>query len=215
VNPDQTIGNLLEPYRKNYGILMSPGDAATVTERDNAMPVPSSSRPAYQKAQLDFNIALSADYGYNTQYYCVMNYCPSIGMIFFPQGTAQSAVNAPADSIFIANSIWDRVNGTPYGGGNWGADPPCRRTTAGVDTFPGLAAGCSGRWWWGGWNPGSPLAWNVFGGYWPWHGVTANVGWADGHATPRRISQLTAGCDVRNGWTGFIFDMNRYLWDLN
>jgi len=54
----------------------------------------------------------------------------------------------------------------------------------------------------------------VFGCALPDHVESANVGCADGHATPKRISQLTAGCNVLPSWTGTIFDINKYVWDL-
>lgn len=213
VNPDQAVGNLLQPYRKSYPMLTSPGSPVGDADRDLDLIDPAS--VAYTQAQYEFNRAIKADYGYNTQYFSVMNYCPSIGFTFLASGTEQSRVNSPADTILFVNSVWDRTSsGAPRAGGNWGIDPPCRRLTDGTDTLPPVASGCSGRWWWGGWRPDLPLAWNVFGGAWPYHGEIANVGWADGHATPKRISQLTAGCNVLPSWTGRIFDINKYVWDL-
>ncbi|MCZ7579377.1 MAG: hypothetical protein M5U21_00925 [Fimbriimonadaceae bacterium] len=185
-------------------MLASPGSPVGDADRDLDLINPAS--VAYTQAQYEFNRAIKADYGYNTQYFSVMNYCPSIGMIFMASGTEQSRVNSPADTILFVNSVWDRTSsGAPRGGGNWGIDPPCRRLTDGTDTLPPVASGCSGRWWWGGWRPDLPLAWNVFGGAWPYHGEIANVGWADGHATPKRISQLTAGCNVLPSWTAIFY----------
>ena len=215
LNPDKTIGNLLQPYMKNYDILNSPGSHIENTERDLTSPIPSIDRPTYRRAQLEFNLGLKADYGLNAQYYAVMNHCPALDMFFFSVGTMGSEVQNTAGSIYLVNSIWDRnALGTVTGGGNWGLDPPCRRLLNGRDTFPQLQPGCSLRFWWGGWNPGNPLAWNVFGGSWPYHSEVANVGWTDSHATPKRIPALTVGCDVQNGWSGRIFDEDAYLWDL-
>lgn len=213
VNPDQCIGNLLQPYMKNYDILASPADPEKEGARDRTSPVPSTTKPAYQRKQLEFNLALKSDYGYNTQMFSPMGaYCPEA---FKALGTKMSLCEQPASTIFCVNSIWDRTtNGAPLGGGNWGLDPPCRLYTDGTDSLPPVP-GCSGRWWWGGWRPGSPLAWNVYGGAWPWHRqVYAIVLWGDSSAKARRISSLTAGCDVQNGWTGRIFDQSVYVWDL-
>jgi len=213
--PDQTVGNICQPYMKSLKILSSPGSSTGDQERDDTSPVPSSTRPAYQQEQLKFNLGLKADYGQNTQYYSVMNYCPNIGLIFMAVGTSQNEVNAPAESIYIVNSVWDRTStGAPSGGGNWGLDPPCRYATGSIDTFPRLAGGCTGRWWWGGWNPGAPLAWNVWGGVWPYHSQIANTGFSDSHAKAMRVPMLAAGCNVQTAWSGFIFDRAAYLWDL-
>lgn len=165
--PDNVIGLLLQPYIKNVDILASPGDPANYSQRvnDPSLPAPN---PTTQ-AQRDFNFALKSDYGYNTQYFCVMaaNCTPAAPGNFRPHGSAESAVEKPAETILAINSIWDRVGGRPVGGGNWGLDPPCRQDTNGADSFPPLPGGCTARWWWGGWNPGAPTAWNVFGGAWP------------------------------------------------
>lgn len=212
-NPDKALGNLMQPYMKNFDILRSPASPSGVTERDTSSPVPSTSVPAYRQAQFEFNMALKADYGQNTQYYSVMNYCGAVP--FKAAGTPQTMVQVPASSIYAINSIWDRTaSGGVFGGGNWGLDPPCRRLVGGADTFPPLQPGCIGRWWWGGWNPANPLAWNVFGGAWPYHSEVANVAFADSHARSMRMTAVTAGCDVRNGWTGYIFDRDAYIWDL-
>jgi prepilin-type N-terminal cleavage/methylation domain-containing protein/prepilin-type processing-associated H-X9-DG protein len=215
--PDQAIGNLLQPYMKNYQILASPGDPATEQQRMRDLTDPNS--VPYGIAQKELNLAIKADYGLNAQYFGRMGaFCGTQAPSGFrAQSTPQSMVQKVAESIYIVNSLWDRSSsGAPVGGGNWGIDPPCRITLAGLDTFPPIQAPCTSFFWWGGWRPGTPLAWNVFGGAWPWHGdIVANVGWADGHATSKRISALTVGCDVQNGWTGRIFDMDRYLWDLN
>lgn len=221
-NPgDQAIGNLLQPHMKNTNILASPGDSASERDRDVVgTPVPSSTKPAgpRRQAQLDFNLALKSDYGYNTQYLCAMgaNCTPAALDNFNPIPTNEASIGNVAQTIFTVNSIWDRTaSGAPTGGGNWGLDAPCRYRADSTDTFPPVSSkGCTARWWWGGWQPGSPLAWNVFGGAWPWHGDQAVVGWADGHAKSMRIAATTVGCDVRNSMTGRIFDLSKYLWDL-
>lgn len=213
--PDQAIGNLVQPYMKNYQLLASPGSGAGELERMRDLTDPNT--VPYKQAQKELNLAIKADYGLNAQYFSKMgaNCGTAAPSGFRAQSTVQSQVGKPANSIYFVNSVWDRSGGAPVGGGNWGIDPPCRRTTSGRDTFPPLRPPCTGFFWWLGWRPSTPLAWNVFGGAWPYHnGTIANVGWADGHATPKRIPALTVGCDVRDGWTGTIFDIDQYLWDL-
>jgi prepilin-type N-terminal cleavage/methylation domain-containing protein/prepilin-type processing-associated H-X9-DG protein len=215
---DANPGTILKPYMKNFDILKCPTDPAGTVERDTTSPYPSTSAPntpAARAKQLEYNLGLKADYGYNTQYFSRMGYlCPE----YFKAITINmSQVQNPSNTIFVINSVWDRTaGGTPLGGGNWAMDMPCRNYAAsqgGGDSLPPLN-GCLGYWWFGGWNPSNANAWNVFGGAWPWHSGLANVGWADAHAGAKQMSQVTAGCDVQNSWAGFIFDKEKYLWDL-
>ncbi len=217
-NADETNFNLLQPYMKNLQILSSPGDSAGVSQRDTVgTPVPSASVAAnYRAAQLNYNLGLKANYGYNTQYFSVMGFDPTLPTQFKASGTNHSLVGNPAETIYMINSVWDRSSGgTPIGGGNWALDMPCRRYSDLTDSLPALPGGATGRWWFGGWNPASPNAWNVFGGAWAWHSGIANINFADGHAKGMRMSQTTQGCDVQNAWAGLIFDKEKYLWDLN
>jgi len=219
VNPpsDANPGVLLKPYMKNFDILKCPTDPADNTARMLDLPDPNAQPTAARKqAQFELNLGFKANYGQNTEYFSAMgNQCPEAFKTFTISSTS---VGKPAETIYDVNSIWDRTSGGgPRGGGNWGLDMPCRLYAAsqgGGDSLPPVP-GCSYRWWWGGWNPANPLAWNVFGGVWPWHfGDIANVGWEDGHAKSMKVSALTAGCDVQNGWGGYIFDKEKYLWDL-
>jgi prepilin-type N-terminal cleavage/methylation domain-containing protein/prepilin-type processing-associated H-X9-DG protein len=195
---------LIQPYTKNLQILADPGDYATTTERQTfEMPYPPST-----PGQRDLNYAYKSDFGINCQYYGPLAASPDMGI-----AVPQAAVQATANSIYAVDSVWNRVGGRPTGGGNYALDPPCRRLLDGTDTFPSVAP-AAGRYWFGGWNPGSPNEWNVFGGAWPWHNDTTVVGFADGHVKAMKIGALTAGCDVRNGWAGRITDRQAYLWDL-
>jgi hypothetical protein len=29
-----------------------------------------------------------------------------------------------------------------------------------------------------------------------------------------RVPEISAGCNVLNGWGGYIFDRDKYIWDL-
>ncbi len=209
--PDDVIGTLMQPYMKNFDVLASPGDPAGFTERMSDLDNPNTVPAALRQATINLNLGIKSDYAYNTDYFSPMLSGGPTG--FRTSGVSMSRVARSANTIFAVNSVWDRSgSGTPKGGGNWGMDAPCRYYTDGSDSFPTAPA-----WWWGAWNPLSPLAWNVFGGAWPWHtnGQVANIVWADGHAGGKRMSQVTAGCDVRAGWGGRIFDRDAYVWHLN
>lgn len=204
------------PYAKSKDIWADPMDFEGERARDvDGTPVPSSSVPAaYRNQQLLYNLGLKSDFGVNTQYYSVWGYlCPEF---FKPIPTNGSQVQDSAGSIYATSSIWDRTAaGVPHGGGNWALDPPCIYDPGNIDTRP-PRSGCLGYWWFGGWNPSSPNAWNVYGGVWPWHtsNVNAIVSFADGHVKVMRIPALAVGCDVRNGFQGYILDPTKYLWDL-
>jgi prepilin-type N-terminal cleavage/methylation domain-containing protein/prepilin-type processing-associated H-X9-DG protein len=213
-NPDAVNGVLIYPYMKNKDIFADPMDPESVGGRDQSSPIPSTARPAYTQAQLLFNLALKADWGVNTQYFNPWGYlCPEF---FHPFASLESMVGQPANTIYAISSVWDRTaTGTPHGGGNWALDPPCIYDQTLRDTRPFVSA-CPGYWWFGGWNPRTPNAWNVYGGVWPWHSGTtvAIVSWADGHVTARRVTQVAEGCDVRNGFSGRITDLSKYQWDF-
>jgi len=214
---DAAPGTILKPYMKNFDILRCPTDPADNNARMVDLPDPNSMPDqATHQAQYELNLSFKADYGLNVQYFSKMGYNCG-GLVFKAVTIPVTSIAKPAETIYIINSIWDRsAGGSPRGGGNWALDMPCRFYAAsqgGGDSSP-VPAGCQGYWWFGGWNPNNPLAWNVFGGVWPWHFQdTINIGWVDGHAKSMKISQVTAGCDVQPGWQGLIFDKEKYLWD--
>jgi len=203
------IENATEPYIKNYQLFDCPSDPARDTERANTeLPAPKTQQ------QYEFNLAVKNDFGYNWQYLCPIVITAANPYLNVP--TADAQIGAPAQMVLGVDCLWARhADGTPYGGGNGAVDPPCRNYADGTDSFPVQANYPSGYYWYGAWNPGSPLAWNVFGGVWPWHTDMVNVGFVDGHAKSMRVSQLAVGCDVKNAWGGVIFDKNAYLWGLH
>jgi prepilin-type N-terminal cleavage/methylation domain-containing protein/prepilin-type processing-associated H-X9-DG protein len=206
--PNQALSNMLQPYIKSYQVLVCPSDPADDNDRAT-MEVEPPSTPA----QREFNLALKADFGYNYQYLCPATVTDTLPFLALPIGSAR--VNAPSETILGLDSIWNRDSGgSPYGGGNLFVDPPCRLYADGTDSFPGQGA-YPWFFWMGGWTPSQPLAWNVFGGAWPWHGERVNVAFMDGHVKSMHFKQLAAGCDVQDAWGGAITDPSAYLWDLN
>lgn len=211
--PDMERDNLLYPYMKNYQILDCPSDPANDQARATQDGV---TAPTTQQ-QWNFNLAVKDDFGYNWQYLS-----PIIGDTgCAEQGGAQECdkpvkvaqIAAPAHMILGVDCLWDR-NGTTgavvVAGGNDAVDPPCHIEADGSDSFP--YHGNMYYYWYGAWNPTTPLAWNVFGGVWPWHGDIVNTAFVDGHCKPYRVSQLAAGCNVKDSWGGVIYDDSQYLW---
>jgi len=206
--PNRGLGNLLQPYIKSYQILECPSDIADVNDRAaTELPAPDTN------AQREFNLAMKSDFGFNYQYLCPLTMSDTDPFIALP--TALAGIGKPSETILGVDSLWNRsASGSPYGGGNIFVDPPCRVYADGSDSFPGQGA-YPWFFWYGGWAPSQPLAANVFGGVWPWHGDRVTVAFADGHVKSYHIKQLAAGCDVQDGWGGAISDRDAYLWDLN
>src|SRR5262249_30545210 len=147
---DDVFGTLVQPYVKNEPILACPGDPASKTERETAageIPFPPTTEP-----QRRFNYACTSDFGLNVQYYSPLGAnCHGNKTVAISQAQNQK----PAGSIYALDSVWSRTaTGTPYGGGNYALDPPCRYLTDGTSTFPSVSP-CTGRYWFGGWNPGA------------------------------------------------------------
>lgn len=224
--PNQSWPMLVQPYTKNWQTFRCPSDP-NATDAGLSFR-PSDERPVANDNERIFAWATRANRGYNSQYLSPAVIFPGTGDAIV--GTQMARVQASGSTILFLDSIWDRLGGAPKGGGNWALDPPCRYTRVNnvtVDTFP-LPAGISGFYWFGGWNPFSPQAWNVFGGVWPFHmggnkgndtfrrrnESNATVAFLDGHVKAMRIDQIANGCNVSNGWGGVIYDRDLYLWDL-
>ncbi len=205
VHPETVTQVLIQPYVKNDRILACPGDGATEGDRLGqfaALGAPSTP----ENRQLWW--AATSNLGVNIQYFGPLASRPDRGI-----GIVAAQVQKPAESIYAVDSVFDRTaSGQPVGGGNHAVDPPCRFYADRTDSWPSV--GGTPRYTLGGWNPSRPNAWNVFGGAWPRHHELANVVFADGHVRAMRITQLTAGCDVRDRFTGVIWNRNAYLWDL-
>jgi type II secretion system protein G len=203
-------GQNVQPYTKNWDVFSDPGDKNQTlvnfqTDQNTGTKCPAATLRLCE----EFWRATLTDFGVNGQY--IM---PTLANPDRSYGIKDSRNQAPAKCILALDSVWwrDPVSGDPRGGGNWDLDPPSR-TFNGIDTFP--YAGNS-PYWFGGWMPSQPKAWNVYGGVWPYHlgGEQAIVIFTDTHVKTMKIPQIAAGCDVRDAWGGQILDRDAYLWDL-
>ncbi|HTQ11119.1 MAG TPA: prepilin-type N-terminal cleavage/methylation domain-containing protein [Fimbriimonadaceae bacterium] len=220
--PDANSQYLLKPYIKNEGVLFDPMDPAGVRDHEcpgqaagcDGLEDPNLVPANLWQAQHDFNLGMTADWGINYDFINPV-YLDGGGNLVIT-AISQTAVGHPANTILAISSIWDRrADGTPFGGGNYGVDAPCVFDVNNKDQRPGWNSSYIGWYWFGAWNPQSPLAWNVFGGVWPWHGTRTIVAFVDGHVHVQDITQVAVGCDVKAGWAGHILDMNRYEWTDN
>lgn len=204
---------LVYPYTKNTQLWADPNDPASERHRETTDLIdPNTVGAAYRMEQKIFNLGLKNDYGVN-------------GQFIHPQGwdgantthvpTSQTSIGNVAKTIYSISSIWNRsASGAPTGGGNYEVDAPCIYDGSFNDIRPGMG-GFPSYWWFGGWNPSSPNAWNVYGGVWPWHGKQVVIVYADSHTKTRNITAVADGCNVVDGHGGTVYDMEKYEWDAN
>lgn len=214
---DSTYLDEAYPYIKNRQIFQDPMDPAPVGQREYPGPGqgltdPSTLTGTLQQEVSLFNWSMTADWGVNYEYMgpTIIN---SSGQVV-PTAISSTSVVRPGDTYLALSSLWNRTAaGTPFGGGNAGVDPPCVFDSSGNDTRP-FVAGSLGYYWYGGWNPSTPLAWNVFGGVWPWYnsGKTVVISYNDGHVKTLDITRVANGCNVLDGWGGEITDETQYNW---
>ncbi len=153
---------------KNLPITYDPMDPASPDQRATVEVIDPASVPAsYRDAQRTFNILYKADWGLNWNYLDQLSVAAGTGALV-NNVVSMTSLPKPVAMILAVSSIWNRdASGAPYGGGNDAVDSPCIRDVAGNYLEPG-APYLGGYYWYGGWNPSSPLSWNVFGGTWPW-----------------------------------------------
>ncbi len=217
---DRLLMQIISPYMKSRALWNSPGDPESDRQRDVTAFSPSSTAPVTNRPeQYDYNLALKSDYAQNQQYFSIQGaQCSNPTAELRSGSTRMMRVQEPSRTIYAITSVWSRdfISGKPFGGGAWVVDPPCKYLPGGIDTWPEIPLGCTGYWWWGGWNPSTPTAFNVFGGAWAWHNNTnAIVAFADSSVKSMRMSQTTKGCNVQNQSSGLIFDASQYMWDLD
>ncbi|HWD37724.1 MAG TPA: prepilin-type N-terminal cleavage/methylation domain-containing protein [Fimbriimonas sp.] len=205
---DSNVHVNIRPYYKSEDILMDPLDPASKSVRnypDSSLPAPTT------EAQREYNFGFTADWGVNMQFIGPIN-VDSSGVIH-PTAITTTTMARPANTILAISGVWGRdASGATYGGGNYAVDAPCWHDQNGADMRPGYEG--ANYWWFGGWVPSQPLAWNVFGGVWPWHnsGTQVIVAWGDGHTKAIQMNQVAAGCDVKDSSAGFVTDPDKFLW---
>src|SRR5206468_359860 len=132
------------------------------------------------------------DLGYNYMYLS-----PMIGPTARFTGQGLASLNKPANTLMLADSIWDRApSGAPKGGGNWFIEAPSWWYS-------------NTEWWFGGWQIDDNTSWLQYGGTWPRHTNAMNVAFTDGHVKIQRIGNLLAGVNPR---THVVFDRDAYMW---
>ncbi len=210
---DRTWVQLLLPYVRDFRTFVCPSDNGHRTDRDSTFDqdlVPGDSYSAY------YTMSQHVDYGYNFQY---------LSPIYLRAGKADiqpkstTSARTPSSTVLFVDSVHDRDSaGNPIDGGNWLVVPPCRYYREDVrrpviDTF-NVDRGSSIYTPSTGWELKEQNSSAVYGGAWPWHRGRMNVAMLDGSVRFMNPVQISAGCDLRPEWQGWIKDLNVYLWNL-
>jgi prepilin-type N-terminal cleavage/methylation domain-containing protein len=214
---DRSWGNLVFPYIKADELSKTPNSPFSVQSRKYNPNFPSpNSVGAMKRDQELYNLGWLTDYGYNYIAFTGFGTGPASqgGISFSPISMTTPA--SPAGTILLITGDFNRDGGGGVqDGGQLPIDEPCLYDSS----FNGLWAG-NLAYYYGGWQPSSPNAWNVFGGAWPYYGgkgtstgARMSVGFADGHAKTMTVPQVADGCNVKDGSVGTAYDLNRYLWD--
>ena len=213
-NPDSIPQLMMYPYTKNERIEIDPMSSASDRDRIYTEQTINPDNVPYKEAQRAFNWAYKSDWGINWQFITPLWVNGSSLVI---TSISQTQVAQPSKMLLAIDSVWNTTaSGAPYGGGNVALDPPCVKDPVKGDTRPGYSPSY-GYYWYGGWNPNSPKAWNAFGGAYPYHnsGRTCVISYVDGHAAAKAITSIADGCDVKPGWGGYITDASKYIWTSN
>lgn len=215
---DLDLGNMTLPYIKTQNLFVTPNSPFSVAQRevDPNFPNPNTKVGASVQLQQIYNLGWLTDYGYDYQIFCGLFVDSSGNTVFNVQ--PMTSIPRPADTISNVTGIFGRsAGGGLQDGGQLAIDPPCfyyQDPTSGAyeSTWVSDPTG-NGNYYYGGWNPSTPLAWNVYGGVWPYYnGPRATVGFVDGHAKSWSIPQISEGCNVLDGDSGLVTDLSKYHW---
>jgi hypothetical protein len=180
---------------------------------------------AGSRSNIGYNFAFFSPWIYQTQ---------AAGLYIGSASTNASQVTQPAHTLMYGTSIWSRsAGGAPSGGGNWVVQTPCWNSSGGKLMQPMAnytsETGSGKLFSYGsGWDP-NPLAWDVYGGLWPFYAQTSStaatsaqngqvvIGWADGHTKALPISQVAAGCSAygTGALLGNVTNASQFIWATN
>ena len=179
---------------------------------------------------MQYAAAVRSNIGYNFEFFSPWVYNSKTGYIG-SQSTNASQVTQPAHTLMFGDaSIWNRVGGTPTGGGNWVVQTPCFLSSGGqyLEPMNGLAAAGLRQSYPTGWDA-SPTSALIYGFLWPYYNLTSStaapqaqngmvvIGFADSHAKAMPMSQITNGCDVYGSsvQAGEVTNTSAFIWATN
>ncbi len=208
---DRTWVQSLLPYTSNFELFFCPVDKTRPprpTIFDPDLGLGNTTARYYEQSQ-------RTNLGYNFAYLAPV-YRQGSNWKISPR--TSSEVENPSGTLLFGDSAWEVNNRIASGGGNYLVIPPCRyqrSSTRIIDTFvPGENSNVqlfeNGL----GWQVPSEMWKGESGGLYPWFKNTITITFLDGHVKQVPLTEITAGCDVKSNWQGFIVDDTRYIWDL-
>lgn len=207
---DRTWVQAMLPYVRNFDLFLCPADS---TRKQNASIFDPDLSPADPSARY-YEASKRANLGYNYTYLS-----PVVKeRLWTPYPRTTSQVESTSSTLMFGDSAWEIHDGKPVGGGNYLIIPPCRYYIENgqvTDSFelrgrPNGQVYTSGLAW-----SSSPERWSTdAGGLYPWFKKTITLVFVDGHVERKPVAAVTAGCDVKSDWSGYIYDPTTYLWDL-
>jgi hypothetical protein len=232
--PDQVPFEVMYPYIKNWGITVDPMDEVqSLTQREIDDFASQPGAPTLQNAtpaQIAYALGVRSNIAYNYEFFSPWVHVSegSPGTYIGSYSTPESQVTQPAHTLEWGDaSIWNRVGGTPTGGGNWVIQTPCFLSSGGqyMQPMAGLQAAGELFFYGTGWDS-SPTSWLIYGGLWPWYNNTSTteapqaqngmviIGFADSHTKAMPISQVTAGCDAYGSTVtaGQVTNPSAFIW---
>jgi len=208
---DRTWVQALLPYASKFEIFFCPVDKTrpprpTIFDPDLSLGDPTA---RFYEQSLRTNL------GYN---YAYLSPIYRQGQNWRMSPRTSSVVDNPSNTLLFGDSAWEVKDGRASGGGNYLIIPPCRYQISSnrvIDTFAtsintnvqlfesGLV-----------WETQSQLWDGEAGGLYPWFDRSITITFLDGHVKHVPLKQVTAGCDVKSNWAGYIVDPTLYIWDL-
>jgi len=241
--PDTVPFEDMFPYTKNMDITMDPMDPLQgIANREQTQfsyigaPIYPSTIAQGTTPELQYAAAVRSNMGYNYAFFSTWIYDTRTSPAYVGSGSINgSQVTQPAHTLMFGTSIWNRTpGGAPSGAGNWVVETPCWQDANGNYLQPIAQYAADGTLfsYGNGWE-GNLLAWNVYGGLWPFYNQTSSdaavgaqngqvvIGWADGHAKSMPISQVAAGCSAYGTGSssgapkGTVTDPSKFIWATN
>lgn len=207
---DRTWVQAMLPYVRNFDLFLCPADGARRQSTTIFDPDLSPSDPSARYYEASKRSNLGYNYTYLSPVVKERTWTP------YPRSTSE--IDAVSDTLMFGDSAWEIENGKPSGGGNYLIIPPCRYEIENgrvIDSFE-LSGRPNGQLYTGGlgWSAGSEKWSSDAGGLYPWFRTAITLVFVDGHVERKPVKSVTAGCDVKENWQGYIYDSSLYLWDL-
>jgi prepilin-type N-terminal cleavage/methylation domain-containing protein len=234
--PDTVPFQQMSPYTKNTQFAIDPMDPwqsenQRISDQCRYMGCTLATATPEQKA---YALGVRSNIGYSFAFFSPWIYKKELtGTYYGAAAVNASQATNPAHTLMFGTAIWLRdAGGTPTGGGNWVVQTPCWLDTNGslmapMSNFQNYSGAGQAYSYTSGWYPNA-LAWNVYGGLWPFYNQTDSkasagaqngqvvIGFADSHCKAMPISQVAAGCSAYGvgAMQGKVTDASKFIWAL-